>query len=173
MSTDISRIALIGYRGSGKTSVGKALARMLSWEFIDTDALITSREGRDVTAIFREHGEAYFRDRESAALVQALATANAVIATGGGIIEREENRERLRELSYVVYLSAPIEALIARIEAGVDRPALTALPMKDEIRTVLARRIPLYERTAHGTLDTGEGSIDDAAASVMRMMRET
>lgn len=171
MSTDTPRIALIGYRGSGKTSVGTMLARMLSWEFIDTDAVIKSREGKDVSTIFHARGEEYFRDIESDVLADVLKKSSIVIATGGGIIERPENRALLRDRSYVVYLTAPIDTLIARIDAGVDRPALTALPMKDEIRTVLSRRMPLYEGAAQGTVDTGTGSIEDAAAAVLRMVR--
>ncbi len=164
-----ARIALVGYRGSGKTSIGVALAHALGWRFIDTDAVVSEQEGGDIARIFRERGEAYFRTKESEALIASLTGTNVVIATGGGIVESPDNRALLHGKAFTVYLSASVETLLSRID-GTDRPPLTGLPMKDEVRTVVERRMPYYREAAHAVVDTGQGTIDDAVSAIQRIV---
>jgi shikimate kinase len=152
---------LAGARGSGKTTVGRTLAARLSFSFLDTDALIVARAGTDVAGIVASRGWEGFRDAESEALEEAIATANQpglVVATGGGMILREANRARMRETGCVVYLRAEPEVLAERLRRDPltgQRPALTDKSLEDEIRQVLDEREPLYQAAAHLVLDAG------------------
>src|SRR5262245_9448578 len=104
-------IALVGLSGAGKSSIGRLLAGQLGWPLRDTDALIVHSAGCEIAQIFAAEGEAHFRDREAAALRQALDGPPVVVATGGGIVLRAENRALLRERAFVVWLDAPTAAL--------------------------------------------------------------
>src|SRR5262245_60858933 len=118
-------IALVGLSGSGKSSLGRALAARLGRPLLDTDVLVTQAAGCDVAQIFAEYGEACFRELEAAVLRAALQSAPAVIATGGGVVLRAENRALLRERAFVAWLDAPTAALVARLRAHDEgRPLL-------------------------------------------------
>jgi shikimate kinase len=147
---------LIGYRGSGKTTVGEVLAVRLRRPFVDADVVLEADAGMSIRDIFASEGEPGFRDRETATLRKLIAGPEAVIATGGGIILRPENRELLRS-GFVVWLTAEPELLWHRIQidttTGDRRPNLTATGGLDEVRAVLAAREPLYRETAHLTVD--------------------
>lgn len=143
---------LIGYRGSGKTTVGAALGVRLGWPFVDADVVLEAGAGMTIREIFAAEGEPGFRDRETATLRKLVAGPEAVIATGGGIVLRPENRELLRT-GFVVWLTAEPELLWHRIQidptTGDRRPNLTTTGGLDEVRSVLTAREPLYRATAH------------------------
>ena len=126
MSRDL--VALIGPRGSGKTTVARLLAESLGWQWVDADDALERRTGRSVRAVFAEDGEAAFREHESAVLRELCGLRRHVVATGGGVVLREDNRALLRAFARVVWLSADVETLWQRLEgdaAGSDRrPAL-------------------------------------------------
>lgn len=151
-------IVLIGYRGSGKTTVGKLLAEEEDAGYIDTDELIVHMAGRSIAEIFAAEGEAGFRTREAAALKLAMAKPNRVISVGGGAIESKDNRNRMRGYGTVVWLEAPPEVLWERIQADPasagQRPNLTSGGL-EEVREVLARRAPLYAEAAHIVVRAG------------------
>jgi shikimate kinase len=142
-----SLVFLIGYRGSGKTTVGRLLADRLGWDFVDADALLEQRRGKTIREIFAEDGEASFRETESAILAELCSRTNTVIATGGGMILRPENRELLREHGFVAWLNADAATLWARIQADTTtaarRPPLTVGGLA-EVEQLLAAREPLY-----------------------------
>ncbi|MBI4978892.1 MAG: shikimate kinase [Spirochaetes bacterium] len=166
-----SVIALIGYRGSGKTTVGRIVAAREGLSFIDSDDVIREREQTTISGIFADKGESYFRTVESAVLADLLSRDNIVLSTGGGIIVSENNRRLLHENAFVVYLSCPVSILIERIAAGTDRPAL--LPgqsLTDEVTQLYTLRRPLYESCAHMTLDTGTLSAEDAATAIGKLL---
>src|SRR5581483_3263648 len=118
-------IALVGLSGTGKSSVGRRLAERLGWPLIDTDVLIERNAGRTIPQIFAQDGEAGFRDLEAAALREALSQPPAVVATGGGIVLREQNRALLRAQARVVWLDASTGTLTARLAAHDEaRPLL-------------------------------------------------
>src|SRR5207245_2182803 len=121
-----ARIALIGMMGSGKSTVGRRLASELGWAFIDTDAEIVRTQGRSIADIFRDDGEEAFRNLETAALRQALTPDEVVIATGGGVVLRPENRDLLARTCWVVWLRATEEEYIRRVAGNARRPLLAA-----------------------------------------------
>lgn len=168
-------VVLIGYRGSGKTSVGRALAQRLGWAFIDTDDLIESTAGRSTTEIFATEGEEAFREIETRVIAGLSAAPPRVISIGGGAILREENRRRLRTLGVVVWLTAPPETLWARITADTKsktrRPNLTADGGFDEVRRLLAERSPGYESLATHVLDTASDDLNAVAARIETLIR--
>lgn len=167
-------IYLIGYRGSGKTTVGKLLAARLGKPSIDCDDLIEQAAGQTIREIFAAEGEMGFRDREQAAIQQLAEQANmqpAVIALGGGAVLREANRAAICQSGRRIWLTAPPETLASRMRGdqstAARRPALSALSDFDEIVNLLAQREPLYAAVAEKTLNTqgltAEAICDDIA----------
>lgn len=152
----MTHLYLIGYRGSGKSSVGAVIAARLGRPFFDADTALESDTGRSIRDIFATEGEPGFRDRESATLRKLVDGEPAVIATGGGVILRSENREVLRSSGFVVWLAAPAELLWDRISIDptttARRPNLAGGGL-DEVKALLAVREPLYTATAHATVD--------------------
>src|SRR6188768_2626659 len=112
----VMHLFLIGYRGSGKTTVGRLLADRLGWAFLDADAVLEDRYGRTIREIFAAEGEAGFRDKESAVLADLCTRTDTVIATGGGIVLREVNRRLLNQNGFVTWLTADPPTLLARIQ---------------------------------------------------------
>jgi shikimate kinase len=165
---------LVGYRGTGKTTVGRLLAERLDWRFADADQEVEARAGRPIARIFAEDGEAAFRDLEEEVLADLVALPNIVIATGGGAILRPSNRELLRSLGFVAWLTADAETLsqrIARDPRRVEtRPALTAAGTLDEIADVLAARLPHYREVADLEVGTAGRSCREVADAVIRAM---
>jgi shikimate kinase len=164
------KIALIGYRGSGKSTIGKQLSLALNIPFLDTDHLVESKAGMSIPEIFSREGESGFRLRETIALQEALCIPNVVIATGGGIVTRSENRLLLRKADLVVYLTAPAKILIERTQGDAHRPALTTLSHEKEVLTLLQQRIPLYEELADITIDTSQYSIEGAVQTILQQI---
>ncbi|KAA0225585.1 MAG: Shikimate kinase [Fimbriimonadales bacterium] len=160
-------IVLIGMMGSGKTAVGKAVARRLAWEFIDLDEVITNRAQRSISEVFDESGEECFRELESEALESLLAgDAPAVLATGGGTPMRERNFELLQQLGKVVYLRAEPPPLIARLEGETAHRPLLSGGLRERVEQLLREREPAY-RKAHFTVNA-DGEVEDVAAQVIR-----
>ncbi|HWQ11655.1 MAG TPA: shikimate kinase [Roseiflexaceae bacterium] len=150
-----SVVALIGLSGAGKSTVGRALAARLGWALRDTDALVEAAAGRRLAAIFAEEGEARFRALEADALRAALDAAPCVVATGGGIVLRPENRVLLRERALVVWLDAPTETLVARLRAhDEERPLLAGDDPAARLEALRAARAGLYAGLADLTLAT-------------------
>ena len=167
-------IFLVGGRGSGKTTVGRALARARSCAFIDLDACLCERAGMSVAEIVAAEGWDGFRARERAALGEALAQAgkDAVIATGGGIVLAKENRELLRSSGLVFWLSVSPELAVERLCASPlpeQRPSLTGQDMTAEVRQVLQERAPLYAQCAHHKLDAAK-EIDELCRIILNLL---
>jgi shikimate kinase len=165
-------LVLIGYRGSGKSTVGKIVAERLNRPFRDTDREIEARSCRSIGVLFAEDGEAAFRDWEEQTLATlAGAYPAAVLATGGGIVLREANRRRIRDFGFVAWLRARPEELARRLETDpqslVSRPALTRAGTLGEIARVLAERAPFYEAMADATIETEDQSPDLVASALI------
>ncbi|MDB5326016.1 MAG: aroK [Phycisphaerales bacterium] len=169
-------IVLIGYRGSGKTSVGRLLADRRGAAFVDADVVLVARAGRSIREIFEQSGEAAFREMESEVLQDLLDRPGEVISLGGGVILREANRKRLIESGLPrVYLRAGAQTLHDRIHAdpatAANRPALTHLGGGvEEIRTLLAAREPLYREVATHELDVTGLSVDEVVSRLDGMI---
>jgi shikimate kinase len=164
------RIALIGPRGSGKTTIARRLAEHLSWQWIDADDVLERRAGRSVRAIFAEEGETGFRDREAAVLRELCALPRHVIATGGGAVLREDNRNLLRMSARVVLLSADADTLWSRMIGDADtperRPALLG-GGREEVEEILRRREALYRSCAHWTVSTAGRTVEQVIAEIV------
>jgi shikimate kinase len=152
-------IVLVGPMGAGKSTVGRYLASRLSYSFVDTDHLIEERAGADIPWIFDVEGEAGFRLRETAVLDHLQGVKSHVVATGGGIIVRPENHQKLKALGKVVYLTASVEQLLARTAKDKKRPLLQVADPRRRIEELLHERDPLYRSLADHVLQTdGRGS---------------
>lgn len=145
-------IALIGLSGVGKSTVARLLAAQLGWNWVDTDALIVEWAGQPIADIFATAGEESFRDLETATLREALDAAQhtpSVLATGGGIILRRENRDLLQTQAYVVWMDAPTDVLLTRLRAHSEkRPLLSGDEPRVRLDTLRAARRHLYEALA-------------------------
>ena len=152
-------IALIGFMGSGKSTVGRLLAQRMGWRLTDTDCLVEKVADCSIPELFVRDGEQAFRDQETAILLGVTAGERQVIATGGGAILREENVAALRGGSLVVYLTARPDILAERVSRRPgQRPLLTQgeEPALTKILRMLAERGPLYQRASHVVVDSSE-----------------
>lgn len=153
--------------GAGKSTVGRRLARAWGRAFVDLDDAIVAAAGRPIPELFADEGEAGFRDRETAALRAALAEPTpAVVATGGGVVLRDENRALLGDRAVVVWLDAEVEALAARVGDGTGRPLLADTPA-ERLRALDIARRPLYEAVADLRIDTSGLGADEVVAAVV------
>jgi len=165
-------LILIGYRGTGKTTVAHTLAERLGIPAFDSDPEIERRAGKNIADIFTQDGEQVFRDWEESVITQILAQPSPlVLATGGGAILRASTKERLRQSGRVIWLTATPETILRRITSDATsktmRPNLTSLPMYEEIVTVLENRKPLYAEAAHEIIDTESRTIEEIVAEVI------
>lgn len=171
--TPPERIVLVGYRGTGKTTVGPILAARLGWSFFDCDDVLEQSTGRTVSELFRTEGEAGFRDRETAVLADLCGRERVVIATGGGAVLRETNRAVIRRGGVVAWLTAPAEVIHRRLtddpHTAARRPALTTGGL-DEVVNLLAVREPLYRAVADLTLDSTNRSPDELATDILAFL---
>jgi shikimate kinase len=172
----LRRLVLTGFMGAGKTTVGRLLAARLNWDFLDLDAYIESRAGLSVPSIFATHGEAHFRQLESAALASALGRNRLVLALGGGAPEVLTNRLLLEQTpaTATVFLDAPFPTLFDRCMMQALNPAptlpgplrpLLADPAAAEARFLV--RHPIYLRLAHLTLDTASLTPEETVAALL------
>jgi shikimate kinase len=157
-------IYLIGYRCCGKTSVGKALSKLLNRPFLDTDARVVEKAGMTISDIVAKNGWDAFRDMEKCVIEETAFLDRYVIATGGGSILNPDNIRNMRKAGQVIWLRVCPEMVRARMaadpETHIQRPGLTPIGSMDEIETVLFTRQPLYEKASHLVLDTGIFGID-------------
>jgi len=156
-------IILIGLPGSGKSTVGRQLARRLSADFVDSDHVIEQRLGCSIREYFEREGEAAFRDVEEAVLAEltqpALQGSACVLATGGGSVLRPDNRAHLRAAGQVLYLRSSPEDLYKRLRHDRNRPLLLVGDPLQRLRDLYAVRDPLYRETAHHHIETSRPSV--------------
>lgn len=147
-------IILIGMRGSGKSTIGKHLADKLSMAFIETDDCIEKKEGLTTRDIVTQYGWPHFRKTEKEIIESLKNCNNTVIATGGGAIIDNQNREILKQMGLVIWLKAPVDILLQRIGNDQNRPSLTGLSGKADMQKTWQERLPSYEKMADLTIDT-------------------
>jgi len=165
-------IFLVGMMGAGKTTLGRALARRLGREFVDCDRELVERTGVPVATIFEIEGEEGFRRRESGVLQELCARDRCVIATGGGVVLTEANRDLMRTSGTVVYLKARLESLWERTRHDSTRPLLATPDPRARLAELLAEREPLYRQTAHVVVETGQQSPATAVGRVLAALRD-
>ena len=164
---------LIGFMGSGKSSIGRILATKLGFPLLDTDALVVEAAGMQITDLFAWKGEEAFRDYEAKAL-RCLAerpVRETVISTGGGIVTRPQNLPLLHQLGFVVLLTASEEVLFERVSRNKARPLLHTPNPRETVAQLLTRRAPLYAEAADFTLDTSTKSHMQAADAILAEAR--
>lgn len=171
--TDSSNLFLVGPMGSGKTAVGKTLARRLRMPFIDTDAEIERRTGVDIPRIFDTEGEAGFRLREREVIAELTAENGIVLSTGGGAILAPESRDFLRERGTVIYLETSIAQQVARVRRGENRPLLSGVAdMTARVTELMSQRAPLYAAVAHLTIRTDGRRVPAVVDEILRGLGE-
>lgn len=164
-------VLLVGFMGSGKSTIGRLAAKAIHFQFLDTDQLIIDRTGRQISDLFAELGEDYFRDQETA-VIRSLITANrCIIATGGGAVIRPENREMLRRSGFVVRLTASEDILLDRVSRNTKRPLLQCENPREAIRKLLATREEAYEHAAHCTIDTSTLTVPEAVDALTQAIQ--
>jgi shikimate kinase len=156
--------------GSGKTTVGRQLARRLGLPFFDSDHVIEERLGCSIRDYFAREGEAAFRDLEQQVLAELAQGPKAVIATGGGAVLREANRECLRAAGPVVYLRSSPEELFRRLRHDTTRPLLQVGDPLAKLRELYAHRDPLYQQAAHFQIETGRPSVPRLVSMILMQL---
>lgn len=169
VNIDVSgNIVLVGYMGSGKTTVGKYIAEKYGYDFLDTDSYIVDREGMSINDIFAVKGEQYFRELETEILSEFKEKlTNTVLSTGGGLPLRRENSELLKEIGKVYYLNSSPDTIYDRIKDCTDRPLLAGSNPYEKIREMLAQRHPLYLQAADIEIRTDGKAVSDIACEIM------
>ena len=152
-------IFLIGLMGAGKTTIGRVLAKRLGLGFVDADREIEARTGVSVPVIFEIEGEDGFRRREAQVIADLTSQSCHVLATGGGVVLREDNRRHLKERGFVVYLNAPPHVLWERTRHDKNRPLLKVDDPLRKLQELFVSRDPLYREVADLVIDQGRGGV--------------
>jgi shikimate kinase len=158
--------------GSGKSTVGRHLARHLGWQFVDSDSEIEQRIGDSISSYFASNGEGAFRELEERVVAELCArnSASAVLSTGGGVVLREANRRALRATGAVVYLRTSAEELFRRLRYDRQRPLLQVDDPLKKLRELYRERDPLYRETAHYIIETGRPSVPTLANMIVMQL---
>jgi shikimate kinase len=171
------KVILIGYRAAGKSTIGRLLAAKLSIPFRDTDLMVEENMGMPIREIVSGHGWDLFRAEEREAIIKLLPEGTCVIATGGGVILAPENVALLKRLGLVIWINAPLQDVIKRLNEGKQtaemRPQFTAGNLVQETISVLKERIPLYEKAADWSLDTAGKSALQVAEDIYLYLRDS
>ncbi|HQR41201.1 MAG TPA: shikimate kinase AroL [Gemmatales bacterium] len=166
-------IYLIGYRGVGKSTIAPLLAAALGWQAVELDQLIVQQEGHTIAELFAEYGEPYFRRCEGDVLHQVALREQQVVSTGGGIVLAASHREMMRSTGVVIWLQAPVDVLVSRLQYDDGtRPTLTGRKLDEEVALLVKQREPLYAAAAHFTVDTGERNPQDSVTAILDSLRQ-
>ncbi len=167
------RVSLIGLPGSGKSTVGRQLARRLQLPFIDSDHEIEQRLGCSIREYFEREGEDRFRDLEESVIDELTQVPEGVLSTGGGVVLRPNNRLHLHQRTQVVHLNAMPEDLFRRLRHDKNRPLLQVADPLQRLRDLHAQRAHLYRETAHFSIDTGRPSVSSLVNMIMMQLELT
>ncbi len=151
--------SLVGMPGSGKSTVGRHLAKHLGLQFFDSDTEIEQRIGMPIRDWFQQHGEDSFRDVEQDVIDELTSRPNAVLATGGGAVLRPSNRDALHSRTHVIYLKSGPEELFRRLRHDTQRPLLQVTDPLQKLRDLFKERDPLYRRVAHFVVEAARPSV--------------
>lgn len=165
-------IFLVGPMGAGKSTVGRVLAERLQYEFVDSDHVIEERTGASIPMIFDIEGESGFRDREELVLDDLTQRPQLVLATGGGVVEREENRKHLRSRGFVVYLKSPVEALIQRTKHDRNRPLLQQANPAQVLCDLMVKREPWYIEMADLVIETQQVPVHRVVKQIIDQLQD-
>ena len=164
-------IYLIGLMGAGKTTIGRQLARALDMPFYDSDKAIEDKTGVDIPTIFEFEGEEGFRNREQKMIEQLSGLNGVVLATGGGVVLREQNRELLKTNGFVVYLQCSVDRILQRTRRDKQRPLLQTENPRERIKLLLEQRETLYLSCSDYKVDTGKMQSKEAVKRIIKQFR--
>ena len=168
-----TNVALVGFMGAGKSTVGRELAAHMGKTFVETDALVERRTGMSVSDVFACHGEAHFRDLESAVVREAAGAQDCVIACGGGVVLREENVAALKASSVLVYLEVSPQSVLSRIgPQSTVRPLLSGPDRERRVAELLEQRRSAYEAAADVTVVTDGLAIEQVVRHVQELLTQ-
>jgi len=168
----MKNIVLIGFMGTGKTTIAIELAHRLNMRYVSTDGLIEKKEKRTINEIFTKSGEGYFRDVESAVIRDVACMEGQVIDTGGGAVIRDENIAYMKSSGIVICLAANDETIMERTKKYKHRPLLNVEDPKRKIRDLIAKRAPFYAKADH-TLDTGALTVRQVVEKIIELVNAT
>jgi len=172
-NTRKDRIVLIGFRGCGKSTIGKKLAKMLGWEYISTDRIIEEKEKMPINEIVKRKRWRYFRKLESEVLSEMRASKNLIIDTGGGaVIEHQEEIDKLLTSSTVVWIDAYVEDIIRRLKDDKKRPLLNQSNFIEDIEFNYEKRRPVYQNLAAFKFNTSVESVEQICNKLILEMRQ-
>jgi shikimate kinase len=163
-------VILTGFMGSGKSSVGRVLAKSLACPFIDLDKEIVAATGRSITDIFSQDGEQSFRRQETLCLEQVMQSGRSVIATGGGVVIAAENRTLMRARGVVINLVVSLSSVLQRLDGATDRPLFGGSDPANSVKSLMDDRKQFYA-DADIRIDTDGKSVEDVAAEILRYVR--
>lgn len=167
----IDNIIFIGIMGSGKTTIGKKTAKNLNYNFIDTDQEIERITGMKISDIFRKEGELRFRSEETLALKRIKKGPPSVIATGGGIVLKKENRDLIKEMGIVIYLDADVDIITERVSRNKNRPLLRVENIREKVKQLSEQRKDLYLEIADIVIDTGSDRFDNLLLKIEKEIK--
>ncbi len=166
-------IAIIGFMGSGKTTVGKILAARMEWNFFDLDRIIELSEGRTINDIFRDDGERYFRDVETKIIIKTISNnKDCIFACGGGAVLRKENMYAVKKKCCIVYLAVSAEEAAARLDGSTERPLIQDRDPKSKISGLLKKRLGYYEKYAEISIRNETLTPEEAAEKIINKIKE-
>ena len=157
--------------GAGKTTIGRHLAKLLGLEFLDSDHEIEAHTGANIPLIFEIEGEEGFRNREAAMIDELTQREGIILATGGGAVLREENRQCLQTRGTTVYLNSKLDDIYERTRMDRNRPLLQTDDPKAKLKSLLEERDPLYREVAHLIIDTGHGNPKKVASTIAKKLK--
>ncbi|MCM8800940.1 MAG: shikimate kinase [Candidatus Omnitrophica bacterium] len=167
----MGNIYLVGFMGTGKTVVGKELAKKKKWRFVDLDELIELKEKRTISEIFAKEGEPYFRRKEKEVLKEVAKEKKFVVACGGGIVIDKDNIRLMKETGIMICLSASAEVILKRTSGYTHRPLLNVPDPKRQIELLLKLRAPYYAQ-ADKIIDTSKLSVKEVVEKVLRLIKK-
>ncbi len=166
---NMKNIILVGFMGTGKTAVGKELAKKLKMKFIDIDDIIEKREGMEISDIFEQKGEPYFRDVEKKVAREVSKQSNLVIAAGGGVVINEENVKNLKSNGIMICLNASPDKILERTKRYTHRPLLNVPEPSKRVWELLAKRAQYYARADY-QIDTTNLTIDEVVQKILKII---
>lgn len=169
----MANIILIGFMGTGKTAIGRIVARMLNFQFVDTDEMIEETTGLTINQIFRKHGEIRFRSEEELVVKKLAARQNLVIATGGGVVLNQENVRLLKDHGFFVLLTAEPNVILERVSRRNTRPLLAKGKNLETIISLYNERYKFYQACTDFSVDTSFISLEESSEKIVHAFRES